>query len=113
MEGHGSTELCVDGQNPRQWQRRSDGHQVEHDDLFAALRAGRPYNEVDATAASTMTAILGRMATYSGRVVEWDEAMASEVSLMPEHYAWDAPPPVLPDAHGRYAIPVPGSTRVL
>ena len=64
-------------------------------------------------AIATMTAILGRMATYSGRVVEWDEALASDLSLMPTRFAWDAPPPVLPDADGRYAVPVPGMTRAL
>ena len=60
-----------------------------------------------------MTAILGRMATYSGQVIEWDEALGSDLSLMPERYAWDAPPPVNPDAHGRYPIAVPGQTSVL
>jgi hypothetical protein len=60
-----------------------------------------------------MSAILGRMATYSGRVVEWDEALASDLDLMPATYAWDADPPVLPDAHGKYTIPVPGITRAL
>ncbi len=89
-------------------------YQVEHDELFAAVAAGRfAYSDGENGAVATMTSILGRMATYSGRVIEWDEAIASELSLMPDRYAWDAPPPVLPDAHGRYAIPVPGSSRVL
>ena len=89
-------------------------YQVEHDELFAAVAAGRfQYTDGENGAIATMTSILGRMATYSGRVVEWDEAMASDLSLMPERYAWDAPPPVLPDSEGRYAIPVPGHTRVL
>jgi hypothetical protein len=50
------------------------------------------------------------MATYSGQVVEWEEALESQLSLMPATYAWDAPPPVLPDAEGRYAVPTPGVT---
>ena len=87
-------------------------YQVEHDELFAAVAAGdHRYSEGERGATATMTSILGRMATYSGQVVEWDEAMASELSLMPERYAWDAPPPVLPDAEGRYPVPVPGITR--
>jgi hypothetical protein len=57
-----------------------------------------------------MTAILGRMATYSGQVVEWDEAMASELSLMPPRLTFDADPLVLPDATGRYPVPIPGVT---
>ena len=89
-------------------------YQVEHDELFAAVAAGQfKYTDGENGAIATMTSIFGRMATYSGRVVEWDEAIASDLSLMPERYAWDAPPPVLPDAHGRYAVPIPGSTRVL
>ena len=89
-------------------------YQVEHDELFAAIAAGRfAYADGENGAIATMTSILGRMATYSGRMIEWDEALASEMSLMPERYAWDAPPPVLPDEHGRYSIPVPGVTQVL
>ena len=89
-------------------------YQVEHDELFASIAAGRSeHADGENGAIATMTSILGRMATYSGRVVEWEEALSSDLSLMPERYAWDAPPPVLPDANGRYTIPVPGSTRVL
>ncbi|MGI9626434.1 MAG: Gfo/Idh/MocA family protein, partial [Longimicrobiales bacterium] len=74
-------------------------YQVEHDELFAAIAAGKSkYADGENGAIATMTSILGRMATYSGRVVEWDEAIASDLSLMPSRYAWDAPPPVLPDA---------------
>jgi myo-inositol 2-dehydrogenase/D-chiro-inositol 1-dehydrogenase len=89
-------------------------YQVEHDELFAAIAAGEyKYSDAKMGAVATMTAILGRMATYSGRVVEWDEALASDLSIMPAEYSWDAAPPVLPDAHGRYAIPTPGVTRAL
>jgi predicted dehydrogenase len=88
-------------------------YQVEHDELFAAISAGEHrYNDGERGAVATMTAILGRMATYSGQVVEWEEALASEVSLMPDRYAFDAAPPVLPDADGRYPIPVPGVSTV-
>ena len=58
-----------------------------------------------------MTAILGRMATYSGQVVDWETALHSDLSLVPDHLAWDAEPPTMPDAHGRYPVPVPGVTR--
>jgi hypothetical protein len=57
-----------------------------------------------------MTAILGRMATYSGRLVQWDEALASELVLAPERLAFDALPRVLPDEHGRYPHAIPGVT---
>src|SRR5690606_211867 len=85
-------------------------YQVEHDELFAAVAAG-DYKFADAEmgAVATMTAIMGRMATYSGKVIEWEEALASNVDLMPRRFAWDADPPVLPDAEGRYPVPIPGS----
>ena len=60
-----------------------------------------------------MTAILGRLATYSGRVVTWDEAINSNIELGPKNYAFDAEPPVLPDADGRYPVPVPGESVVV
>ena len=91
-----------------------DPFQVEHDELFAAIARGEyEYADGERGAIATMTAILGRMATYSGRVLEWDEALASDLSLMPKRFAWDAPPPVVPDEHGYYEVPVPGVTRVL
>ena len=62
--------LSLDSGRPMQWERGPDGHQVEMDDLFAAIAAGQPYNEADYGRRSTMTAILGRMATYSGQVVQ-------------------------------------------
>jgi hypothetical protein len=91
--------------------RGPDGHQVEHDDLFAALLAGKPYNEAGWGADSSMTAILGRMATYSGQIVSWDEAVKSELDLAPEKLAWDAEPKVQPNAEGYYACAVPGATK--
>lgn len=89
-------------------------YQVEHDELFAAIANGE-YKFEDATngAYSTMTSILGRMASYSGKAIEWEDALNDETSIMPEKFAWDANPPVMPDKSGRYAIPMPGKTKVL
>jgi predicted dehydrogenase len=81
--------------------------------FYDRIRKDEPIDMAEAGATSTMTAILGRLATYSGQVVTWDEAMGSTRSLMPERYAWDAEPPVVPDAEGRYPVPVPGKTPVL
>ena len=88
-------------------------YQVEHDDLFAAIRRGDPYNEVEYGAHSTMTAIFGRMATYSGKALSWDEAINSEIDLSPSKYDFAATPPVVPDENGWYPIPVPGKTKVV
>ncbi|MCH2114192.1 MAG: Gfo/Idh/MocA family oxidoreductase [Pirellulales bacterium] len=87
--------------------------QREHDDLFAAIRRGEPYNESEYGATSTMTAILGRMATYSGKVIRWDEAFNSNIDLSPGVYDFAADPPVMPDADGNYPVPVPGKSVVV
>lgn len=103
--------ILIPGQAPQWFRGGEEGHQAEHDDLFAAIVAGRKYNEADYGATSTMTAILGRMAAYSGKVVEWNEAVKSDVDLSPKSYAWDAAPPVLPGPDGIYPCAVPGVTK--
>jgi myo-inositol 2-dehydrogenase / D-chiro-inositol 1-dehydrogenase len=92
-----------------------DGHQQEHHDLFADLRAGRIPQEGEWGAKSTMTAIMGRMATYSGKMLDWDECLNSEVVVAPveKYTSFDAEPPTKPDADGWYALPIPGQTKVV
>jgi hypothetical protein len=51
------------------------------------------------------------MATYSGQVVTWDEAMKSETELGPGRYSWDAEAPIKPGTDGLYACAMPGQTR--
>nr|WP_298928506.1 Gfo/Idh/MocA family oxidoreductase [uncultured Allomuricauda sp.] len=94
----------------------SEGHnpyQEEHNRLFASIRNNEVINNGEYGAKSTMTAILGRMATYSGKVVTWEEAMKSELRLVPEELSWDANPPVMPNEDGTYPIPIPGKSIVL
>jgi len=89
-------------------------YQVEHDELFASIRTGGYINNAENGAKSTMTAILGRMATYTGKQVTWDEAMNSDHQLVPDENSlnWDMIPPVKPDEFGNYPIPVPGVTKL-
>ncbi|SMO62275.1 Gfo/Idh/MocA family protein [Fodinibius sediminis] len=88
-------------------------YQQEHDELFAAIRNGDHINNTEYGAKSTMTALMGRMATYSGKVINWEEALNSQKSVMPEEYGWEATPPVVPNEDGKYPVPVPGQTEVL
>lgn len=111
IQGHGNSELQVLGQEPLKWKRGVDGHQVEMDDLVAALMAGQTYNEADWATDSTMTAILGRMATYSGKLVEWDAAMASNLNLAPASLAWDAEPKTKAGPDGIYPCATPGVSQ--
>jgi myo-inositol 2-dehydrogenase/D-chiro-inositol 1-dehydrogenase len=80
----------------------------EHKDLTQAIRNDKPYHEGWHGANSSMTAVLGRMATYSGKEVEWDDAVKLGTSEFPTNLAWDAPAPVQPDKDGNYPIPIPG-----
>jgi predicted dehydrogenase len=92
-----------------------NSYQVEHDLLFDAIRTNKPYNETTRAANAVMVAILGRMAAYSGRLLTWDEAMASKLVLAPgvDTMTWDSTPPVLPDEAGNYPYAKPGLTKAL
>ena len=87
-------------------------YQTEHDELFAAIAKGEyKYADAENGAKSTMTSILGRLATYTGQVVEWDKALNSGMDIQPKTYAFDAAPPILPGADGYYPVAVPGVTK--
>ena len=111
IDGHGISRLYVNGKDPQIWQRTSDGHQDEMDVFFNAIANDNYFNNGDIAAESTMTAILGRMATYSGKVVTWEDAMNSQLDTFPKELTWDADPGPKPDANGNYPCAVPGVTR--
>ncbi len=92
----------------------SNPYQVEHNDLFAAIRNGDEYSEAEYGAMSTMTSILGRMATYSGKEIAMAKALSDGPKIVPnpEDLSWDLKPPTVPDSEGRYPVPVPGVTDV-
>lgn len=92
-----------------------DPYQREHDLLFAAIREDKPYNEVERSAHSCLTAIMGRMAVESGKLVTWDEASQSDLQLAPgldRFRSLNDIAPVQPDSNGRYPLAAPGRTRV-
>ncbi len=93
--------------------KRSDPYQVEHDDLFRAIRNNTPYNEGENGANSSLTAVLGRMVVYSGKEVTWEEALNSNVDTMPKNLSWDSDPPTKPNANFEYQIPTPGITKAV
>jgi predicted dehydrogenase len=90
--------------------KAGNAYQLQHDRLFAALHAGQPFFEGDYAATSAMSAIMGRMALYSGNEVTWDSALRSNLSLAPAKYELGADPPALPNKDGSYAVAVPGAT---
>jgi predicted dehydrogenase len=91
-------------------------YQQEHNRLFSSIREEVDViNDADYGAKSTMTAILGRMATYTGKQVTWDEAMKSNLTLVPDEdsMTFDVKAPVMPDEQGNYPVPIPGKTKIV
>jgi myo-inositol 2-dehydrogenase / D-chiro-inositol 1-dehydrogenase len=78
--------------------------QTEHDELFASVRAGRPINNGEYMARSTLLAIMGRMAAYTGQEVTWEMALHSKEDLTPPKYDMNARLPERP-------VAVPGVTK--
>jgi len=78
----------IEGRRPWSYDgERPDMYQVEHDELFASIRRGEPINDGDWMVLSTMMAIMGRMAAYSGQTVTWEQAMRSAEDWTPAEYA--------------------------
>jgi predicted dehydrogenase len=84
-----------EGENPNPYEQ-------EHQDLIASISAGKPINDAQAIAESTMTGILGREAAYSGKVITWDEAMKSTRRIGPEKYELGAYPVPAVAMPGKY-----------
>ncbi len=106
--GSRGTSNCADRIDPKNgeaWRYREpvgSAYRREHEHLIASIRAGEPINEAQAIAESTMTAIIGREAVYSGQEIEWDQAMQSTTRLGPETYElgpYEIPPVARPGAY--------------
>jgi predicted dehydrogenase len=92
--------------------KENNPYQTEHDEFFEVVAKGEyKFADADNAAKSTMTAILGRLATYSGQMVEFDKALNSGLSIAPPVFEWNAQMPVVPDKDGWYPIAVPGVTK--
>lgn len=88
------------------WYYRGPGsnmYQAEHDELYAALRAGTPINNAEQAAHSTLLALMGRMAAYTGQVITWEQALNSKEALVPADFSWGGAP--------QRPMPVPGVTK--
>jgi len=113
FEGTDAVTIDLNGSPPKHLKPGRDSHETEWDDLLASVLAGRPCNETDWVAGSTMTAILGRMATCSGKLVTWDEAVKSSLTDAPDRLAWDASALSRPNPDGVYPCAIPGVTRAV
>jgi len=103
----------ITGENPWKYPRaKKDAdkgmYDIEHDELFASIKAGKPLNNGVYMSYSTMLAILGRMATYTGQRITWEDAINSKLDLTPKSYAMgpvELPPDVL-------KVALPGVTKL-
>ncbi len=76
---------------------------AEHQEMFKSIRDGNPINNGEYMCNSTMIAIMGRMATYTGQTLTWEQAFGSEQRLGPTEYQWgDMPEP---------PVAIPGITK--
>jgi myo-inositol 2-dehydrogenase / D-chiro-inositol 1-dehydrogenase len=96
----------ITGESP--W--RYDGpinnmYQTEHDELFASIRSGKPINDGVRMAHTTLMAMLGRMASYTGQEISWEQALNSQERLVPERVDWDTKIDLPP-------LAVPGITKL-
>ena len=98
---------------PNKWNEDPNPYQVEHDKLFQSIRNNEVINDVEYGAKSTMTAIMGRMATYTGKKITWDQAINSKEMLVPNNLTWNSTPPTLPDGNGKYLVAIPGKTQFI
>jgi myo-inositol 2-dehydrogenase / D-chiro-inositol 1-dehydrogenase len=95
-----------DGKVKWQWDGQEyDMYQREHDVLFEAIRTGKPKNDDLNLATSTLLALMGRHAAYSGQQVTWEQALNSQVSLVPKPVDWNA-------SHEVPGLAIPGRSQV-
>jgi predicted dehydrogenase len=91
----------------KRWRYRgpsADPYRQEHVNLFTGIRSGSPLNQGDYMCNSTLTAVMGRMCTYTGREMTWDDLLASTETLGPKAYEWgDVPEPL---------VAIPGVTNL-
>ncbi len=103
----------IEGENP--WRYRESVpksmYDVEHEELFASIRNGKPINNGGYMFTSTMLAILAQMVCYTGQEITWEQALQSTLSFSLPEYRLDAEPPVKPRDDGTYPTALPGITK--
>jgi predicted dehydrogenase len=84
--------------------KKPNMYDLEHVALFKSIRDGKPLNNGDYMCKSTLMAIMGREACYSGKVITWEQAMASNQVLGPKQYAWGEAPEAVVNNPGTYVF---------
>ena len=104
--------FLINGEPPggKRSRNKYDPYQLEHDAFFENIRTGKLRIDAEYAAYSTLMGVMGRMATYTGQTITWEQALNSTEVLAPDNITWDTEPPVKPDADGWYPVAVPGTT---
>ncbi|MDF1824333.1 MAG: Gfo/Idh/MocA family oxidoreductase [Verrucomicrobiales bacterium] len=108
FKANGSIKPGAGGGEAWRGRETENSYQKEHDALFSAIREGSEFNEAERGAYSTLFALMGRMAAYSGQVVTWEEALNAEEELAINPMSWDDAPPLYPDEKMLYEPFRPG-----
>jgi predicted dehydrogenase len=90
-----------------------DMYDNEHKELVAAIRTGRRIDNSGYMLNSTLVAILGQIACYTGQEITWEEGLKSDFSFGPAECDFNTKPSIKPDDKGLYRVPIPGMTRMI
>jgi myo-inositol 2-dehydrogenase/D-chiro-inositol 1-dehydrogenase len=103
------------GETNWRWGGRCDPYQREHDVLFKAIRSGKPVNNGDYMARSTMVGVMGQISCYTGKEVTWEQINKSDFYFppKPEDCHDNMEPPVKAGPDGSYPVPKPGFTQLI
>lgn len=115
-KGKASVLQCrIWGETNWRWKGRCNPYQIEHDVLFKAIRSGKPVNNGDYMARSTMITVMGQISCYTGKEVTWEKINQSDFYYppRPEDCCDDMEPPVKAGADGSYPVPKPGFTDMI
>jgi len=97
----------IDG--PKRWRFRGEEknmYDLEHEALFNSIRKGEVINDGDRMMLSTLVAIMGREAAYTGQLITWDQMLACTQDLAPDTLKWS-------DSFTPTPMPQPGVTKFL
>ncbi len=95
----GGKRHVIRGENNWRWKGTvNNGYQTEHDEMYAAIRSGKPLNTGDRFVKTTLMAIMGRMSAYTGKEITWEMALNSKEDLFPKNLTWETKIPVPPVA---------------
>ena len=102
----------IEGETEWQYEGpKASPYDVEHQELFAAIRSGDPINNGHYMVHCTMLALLAQFVCHTGKELTWEQVEKSQYCVEQPRYGWDMEPPIKPNDKGEYDIAVPGITK--